>query len=46
MRVFVTGTSKGEVKIWATNTDCTLLGVLNNPNLNPWDKNHIMGFVG
>jgi hypothetical protein len=44
MRIFVTGTSKGEVKLWSNDTDCTLLGVINNPN-RPWDQMHIMSVI-
>ena len=44
MRIFVTGTSKGEVKLWSNDTDCTLLGVINNPN-RPWDQMYIMSVI-
>ncbi len=30
MRIFVTGTSKGEVKLWSNSQDIELLGVLNS----------------
>ena len=36
MRVFVTGTSKGEVKIWGSDAECTKLGSINSPYSDPW----------
>ena len=36
MRIFVTGTSKGEVKLWSSGIECECLGFINDP-LNPWD---------
>ena len=29
-RIFVTGTSKGEVKLWASTKECECLGILNS----------------
>lgn len=42
MRIFVTGTSKGDVRLWST--ECELLGILNSKE-NPWDNRRILEVI-
>ena len=42
MNIFVTGTSKGEVKLWSNTMEC--LGVLNSQE-NPWDSDLVMKVI-
>ena len=41
IKVFATGTSKGEVKLW-NNTSCDCLGIINSPS---WDPTNIMKII-
>lgn len=42
IKVFITATSKGEVKLWNNTTECECLGTLNSSN---WDPSAIMNVV-
>jgi hypothetical protein len=42
MRIFVSGTSKGDVRLWST--ECELLGILNSKE-NPWDNRRILEVI-
>ena len=45
-KVFVSGTTSGEVKLW-DNKECTCLGILNSPDWNPGDVfNHMNNVAG
>ena len=44
MRIFVTGTSKGEVKLWGNGPDCQCLGVLNSSDA-PWDNMLVLSVI-
>lgn len=42
MKLFVTGTSKGEVKLWGNGPDCQCLGVLNQ---GVWDNRLVLSQI-
>lgn len=42
MKIFVSGTSKGDVRLWST--ECELLGTLNSKE-NPWDNRRILEVI-
>lgn len=41
MEIYITGTSRGEVKLWS-NMKCEVLGVLNSNN---WDPSKILNVI-
>lgn len=44
MEIFVTGTSKGEVKLWSSGGECQLLGILNSSH-HPWNNTSVMRVI-